>query len=65
MISNVRVRKHYRAAQREIEQSENKGLLIPEDKKLLVLLGIVTVILGAFVKGLFFGYLAGKRNRDI
>ncbi len=52
--------KHYRVAQKEVEQ--RSGLFIPEENKPEVFIIAIAVVLLAFIKGLIIGSLWNKRS---
>ncbi|MBS5793850.1 MAG: hypothetical protein ACLUCH_08415 [Lachnospirales bacterium] len=55
-------KKHYRAFKKQLELTSPKGTFITNDQKSkLAILSAVFIVL-IFLKGLFLGYILGKRD---
>lgn len=63
-MAYARAKKHYRAVQKRMEQSpqKGKGIFIPKKKKNIAIAVGVAIMSIAFLKGLLFGYILGKKN---
>ncbi|HHW67319.1 MAG: hypothetical protein PWP07_1569 [Epulopiscium sp.] len=53
-------KRHYRVAQREIEQSPNKGVFIANEKKQTYILFAIGIFLFTFVQGFILGYFVSR-----
>lgn len=62
-MSYARATKHYRAVQREVEQSPSKGIFIPNKQKNKVILISVGILILAFLKGFLFGYISSRNEK--
>ncbi len=61
--ARARAKKHYRAVQKQIENSPSKSILIPKkNKNKLIGIGVCILIL-AFLKGMLIGYLCGRNDK--
>ncbi|NLJ88308.1 MAG: hypothetical protein GX327_05930 [Epulopiscium sp.] len=52
--------RHYRVAQKEIEQAPNKGVFIENDKKQLYTIFAGVILVFTFIQGLVIGYFIGR-----
>lgn len=62
-MAYARATKHYRAVQREVEQSPSKGIFIPNKQKNKVMLIGVGILVLAFLKGFLFGYILTRNDK--
>lgn len=53
-------RKHYRAVQKKVEQSPANGIFIPNKEKNKIFIIAICILILAFLKGMFLGYLVSK-----
>jgi len=60
-MANYKARRHYRVAEKEMAQAPSKGTFVPDDKKNKLIALFVAVVLLTYFKGLFLGYLFGKK----
>ncbi len=59
-MAYARARRHYRVAQEETQKITQKGLFIPENKKSKLIVIGIAILFVIFLKGMLFGYIAGK-----
>lgn len=63
-MSSVRGRRHYRVAQKEVEQAPQKGTFVKnEDKHKLCICALLFVMI-VFIKGFVIGYLLGRQENE-
>ncbi len=55
-------KKHYRAFKKQLELTSPKGTFVTNDQKSKLMILSVVFLALIFVKGLFLGYILGKRD---
>ncbi len=55
-------KKHYRVAKKQINACSSKGVFIPHARKLNLLTISCVIVFLIFLKGLFLGYILGKKS---
>ena len=61
-MSKARARRHYRAAQRQIEESTVSGFFIPDEKRVHAVVIVILALLFAFIKGMWVYSVLARRN---
>lgn len=59
-MNNKNKNRHYRVAQKEVEQSPSKGIFIENDKKQQYIIFAVVMFVFTFIQGLIIGYFASR-----
>ncbi|NLM12570.1 MAG: hypothetical protein GX209_02330 [Epulopiscium sp.] len=53
-------KRHYRVAQKEIEQSPSRGIFIANDKKQTYILFAIGIFIFTFIQGFILGYFVSR-----
>ena len=62
-MASTKAHRHYRAAQKQSELQNARGVFVPEEKRTKVMALGVALLIVVFLKGILIGCLLGRKYR--